>query len=372
MSEIDASRPAKSNKKIWIAAAAVTAAALLIRCLSRAVPGFADGFGQAAVPVMQNTLGRFFGIFPFSVSELLLYAALPVLLGALIFRLVTARGRGIRKRSAALRWLSRICLLSAVLFLLFECGEDSPFYRTPFSEANGIGKGAYSTRELAETAALMARRVNETAGEVSRDENGLMRCDPEVTERCRQAVGRLGERYPQLSGFCSKPKPVLISAFMSRAHFTGIFTAVTMESNYNRDMTAYNIPSSCCHELGHAKGVLMENEANFVGYLACTLAEDADLRYSGALMGWIYVGNELYTRDREAWREIALTLDARANADLEANTAFWKSYESAASRTAEKLNDAYLKGRGQIDGVETYDQVVDLIVSYEKTYGRTT
>ena len=358
-----------SNRKTWIAAAAVFAAALLIRFLSRGVPGFADAFGQAAGPAMLYTLGFLFGLLPFSAAEILLCAAVPLLAGTLIFRVAAAKRRGSRKRTALLRWLSHICLLAACLFLLFECGEDSPFYRTPFSEASGIGEGSYTTEELAETAALMAERVNAAAGLVSRDENGLMVCEPEVEARCRDAVGRLGESYPQLAGFCPKPKPVLFSELMSRAHFTGIFTAFTMEANYNRDMTAYNIPAACCHELGHAKGVLMENEANFVGYLACTLAEDADLRYSGALMGWIYVGNELYRRDREAWRKVAETIDARADADLEANTAFWKSYESIASETAERLNDAYLKGRGQTGGVETYDRVVDLIVAYEKKQG---
>ncbi len=331
------------------------------------MPGFADVFGQAAGPALLSTLGFFFGLFPFSVAELLLYAVLPVLAGSFIIRMVLAGEKGRKKRRAFLRWLSHICLLAAILFFLFECGEDSPFYRTPFSVANGIGEGVYSTKELAKTAELLAKRVNETAGLVSRDAEGLMVLEPDVAARCSAAIGILGRTYPQLSGFCPKPKPVLFSEIMSRAHFTGIFTAITMEANYNRDMTAYNIPASCCHELGHAKGVLMENEANFVGYLACISSEEPDLRYSGAMMGWIYVGNELYKRDREAWREIAVTLDERANKDLEANTAFWKSYESPLSETAEKLNDSYLKSRGQIQGVETYDRVVDLIVSYEKT-----
>lgn len=356
-----------SNKTTWIAAAAFLAAALLIRFLSRGVPGFADAFCRYTGPAMLYTLGWFFGLFPFSVAEILLYAAAPVLLGTLICRLVLEGKRGRRKRKAFLRWFSRLCLLSAVLFILFELGEDSPFYRTPFSEANGIGKGAYTTEELAETAALLAERVNEAAGRVARDADGFMVCNPDVEARCRDAIGELGEKYPQLSGFSPKPKPVLLSEIMSRAHFTGIFTAFTMEANYNRDMTAYNIPAACCHELGHAKGVLMENEANFVGYLACISSEDPDLYYSGAMMGWIYVGNELYKRDKKAWQAIASTLDERADADLEANTAFWKFRESRVSETAEKLNDTYLKGRGQTDGVQTYDQVVDLIVSYEKT-----
>lgn len=371
-------------KKCLFAAAAFLAAALLIRFLSRGIPGFADAFGNAAGPVLTATLGGVLGLFPFSVAELLIYAGILAIPGSLIFRLVRARGRkdvpssplaetqkpGARKggrRGAFAVWCAHLCLLSSILFFLFECGEDSPFFRTPFSVANGIGQGAYTTAELARTAAILASRVNETANLVERGDDGLMVCAEDIERRCVEAIGNLGETYPQLSGFCPRPKPVLVSEIMSRVHFTGIFTAFTMEANYNRDMTAYNIPFTCCHELGHMKGVLMENEANFVGYLACREAKDADIRYSGALMGWIYVGNELYRRDRDAWREIAKTLDPLANADLEANTAFWKRYSSNVSEAATKLNDGYLKGQGQAQGVESYDRVVDLIVSFEES-----
>ena len=353
-------------KKRWVAAAVFFAAALLILILVRCIPGFANAFCGVAGPAVLFVVGGFFGLFPFSVVELLLYAAICLVPLTLILRLAFAKKKGILKRTAFFRWCAGICLIASVIFLLYELGEDAHYFRMPFSVANGIGQGSYTTEELKETAALMAARVNAEVDKVERDGDGLMQCSANVRARCREAIGHLGETYPQMAGFCPKPKAVLFSELLSRAHFAGIFFACTMEANFNRDMTAYNIPASACHELGHAKGVMMENEANFVGYLACIDAPDADLRYSGALMGWIYVGNELYKRDRAAWREIAETLDARANKDLEANTAFWKSYESTVSATVEKLNDGYIKSKGQAGGVETYDRVVDLIVSYEK------
>ena len=98
-------------------------------------------------------------------------------------------------------------------------------------------------------------------------------------------------------------------------------------------------------------------------------SKEPDIHYSGLLSGWIYCGNELYKRDRECWSEIYGTLDDRCIADLSANNAFWASYKGEISDAAESFNDAYLKGRGQEDGTESYDRVVDLIVSYEKKRG---
>ena len=154
---------------------------------------------------------------------------------------------------------------------------------------------------------------------------------------------------------------------MSMTDLAGIYFAFTVEANYNRDMTEYNFPFTMSHELSHVKGVLRENEANFIAYLNCMNAKDADIRYSGALLGWIYCGNELYKRDTERWREIALTLCEEANYDLTENTAFWDRYRGKVADAAQNFNDSYLKAQGQADGKESYNRVVDLIVSYEKS-----
>ena len=68
-------------------------------------------------------------------------------------------------------------------------------------------------------------------------------------------------------------------------------------------MTAYNIPHTICHELSHLRGFMREDEANFIGFLACIGSEDPEYRYSGYLSGWIYAGNALAGEDYEAYRQ---------------------------------------------------------------------
>jgi hypothetical protein len=192
-----------------------------------------------------------------------------------------------------------------------------------------------------------------------------MVCDSDVRERVKDGMTRLGKEYDWLSGMYSTPKPVLVSELMSITNMAGIFSAYTMEANYNADMTQYNLPFSISHELAHVKGILRENEANFIAYLNCRNAQDADIYYAGMLSGWVYCGNELIKRDKKLWEQIYYTLDERARNDLAANNAFWASYKGKVSEAAESFNDSYLKGRGQVEGTLSYDRVVDLIVSYE-------
>lgn len=74
--------------------------------------------------------------------------------------------------------------------------------------------------------------------------------------------------------------------------------------------------------------------------------------------------NALYRADADAWQEVRGTLAPEAEPDLAANNAFWDRYEGAVSETANRINDTYLKVNGQMDGVQSYDRMVDLIVAY--------
>ena len=74
--------------------------------------------------------------------------------------------------------------------------------------------------------------------------------------------------------------------------------------------------------------------------------------------------NALYRTDPVAWEEVRAALTPAAEPDLAANNAFWDRYEGVISETSDLINDTYLKANGQIDGVRSYDRMVDLIVSY--------
>ena len=63
----------------------------------------------------------------------------------------------------------------------------------------------------------------------------------------------------------------------------GYYFPFSMEANYNRQMYITNMPVTMCHELSHLKGFILEDEANFIGYLACVDSEDPFFRYSAYL-----------------------------------------------------------------------------------------
>jgi hypothetical protein len=316
-------------------------------------------------PLLVNTLGRISGVFPFSLAEVLLYLIIFTFFKDCA-RLISSAAGNRERFSPRLGRLGRncFCLLSA-LFLLFELNEDVYFYRTRFAVRCGLELDSYSNEELSLVCRELSGRINEYAPLVRRDQDGHMITDKDLPERMRASMRSLGEKYPELSGWYPRPKYIFFSTLLSRGDITGVYSMFTVEANLNRDMPQYNLPFTAGHELSHLKGFESEKEANFLGYLACTSSEDPDVRYSGAMMGWVYCGNELHKRDRSLWKEIYSSVCPKAQEDLNYNNVYWDQYRGKVSETVQNMNDSYLKAEGLKEGTLSYDLVTDLIVSYE-------
>ena len=56
---------------------------------------------------------------------------------------------------------------------------------------------------------------------------------------------------------------------MSYADIAGMYFPFTVESNINADGPFFTIPATMGHEMAHQCGFMREDEANFIGYLAC-------------------------------------------------------------------------------------------------------
>lgn len=340
---------------------------LIILFWVRNTDGLAEWYSTHLYPIWVNTFGRLMRLVSFSVIEILLYLAVLVF-GVWFLRFL----RKVYKRSQdAVRYLKNgLCNLALTASILFTayvlfCGIN--YYRDSFASIYGMEQQAYSTKELMQVCGIVKERVQELTGQVERDEKGRMvwqGTKKELQEQARVAMQKLGESYDQLSGYYPRPKGLFVSWILSVQELTGIYSAFSVEANYNQDMTAYNIPFTMCHELSHLKGFMLENEANFIAYLACEQSDDISFQYSGALLGWLYVSNELYTRDLSAYYKLYEDFDAGALADLEANDLFWNRYETKISEVSQKWNDTYLKATKQENGIQSYDRVVDLMIQH--------
>lgn len=346
-------------KLIFIAACLAAAGGL--QYLARKVDGFANIYADYVYPIWVNTIGRFMSVFPISVVEILLY----VLIGTIIvsiLKIILFR-KGYRAACLASGVLSLLAAAS-LLFVIYTLNCGINYYNEPFSEREGFERKERSLEELQAMCVQLTEEVNACSAQLLRTKKGLCRLETNVNQRAVEAMKAAGEVYTSLEGYYPIPKPVIISQILSVQQLSGIYSPFTVEANYNRHMTSYNIPFTACHELSHLRGFMREDEANFIAWLACRYSEDIDFKYSGALLGWIYATNALYEEDYEMYQEVASQLSEEVWVDLRANSAFWGKYEGKTAEIADKINDTYLKANDQSEGVKSYNRMVDLMLSY--------
>ena len=323
----------------------------------------AQWYTEHIYPKIVTSVGRIFGVFPFSVAELLLYTGLMLLVGSavrLLYRLLRKRAES----KEGVRYLKRLGIIALILAVLYMTNCGINYHRNSFVESIGLKADTYTVEDLKTVCADLTEQVNTYATQVERDADGVMVLSGNEREEAVAAMERLGEKWNVLAGYYPKPKPLAFSAFLSVQNLTGIYSPFTVEANYNQDMTPYNIPFTACHELSHLRGFMQEEEANFIAWLACKEAPEAELRYSGSMLAWIHCMNVLYEEDRAAWSEIREDMSDEADVDLKANSEFWDKWDGAVAEVSEQINDNYLKANGQKDGVQSYGRMADLVVAY--------
>ncbi len=336
--------------RLWGGALCLSATVLL-QTAARTFSWFGEWYATSIYPAIISTLGRFSGLFPFSVAELLLYLFILWCIAGLI--------RTFLHRQTWRRLLASGFFAAALLAFLYTANCGVNYYRTPFSHYLGLTVRESSTEELTRLCRYLTDKVNETARKPMSSSAII-----HLAQEGPKAMIRLAETYPELSGYYPQAKGLFLPRLLSVQQLSGIYSPFTAEANFNSEMTRYNVPHTICHELSHLRGFMLEDEANFIGYLACIGWDLPEFQYSGYLTGWIYAGNALAKQDFPAYQELYSQLDESVQKDLAENTLFWNRFDGKAAEAASQINDTYLKLNDQKEGVKSYGKMVDLMLAY--------
>ena len=127
----------------------------------------------------------------------------------------------------------------------------------------------------------------------------------------------------------------------------------------NPDLVPVERPFVAAHEWAHQAGFANEAEANFLGWLTC-LHADTRAQYSGWLFLYWQIAAELPREARQAL-EAGLTPGVRADRDAIAGR-LRTGLVPALQRVGWAAYDGYLRANGVSDGVESYGEVLTLIL----------
>lgn len=322
-------------------------------------------YSNGVFPVISHVTGFLFGWMHISVAELLLYAgvaAIPIYVIVQVVLVIVKGGKLLR----AIKTAANLALVWCVGYFLFIGMWGLNYYRQPLAVTLGYAVAPRSVGDLTRLCTMLADDANNFRDEVNEDAAGYMTLGQSPREsllKVPKAYAALEKEFGGLKALPGRPKPVLLSRYMSYTSIQGIFIPFTMEPNVNVDMPQSSLLSAACHESAHALGFAREDEANFLSYLACMASGDPELRYSGTMLALTTSMNALYSYDSEAYYRIARTYSPRVQRDLSFESIYWKQFEGPVAETSGKVNNAYLISNKQMDGTNSYGRMVDLLLA---------
>ena len=321
-------------------------------------------------PFFANTLGWLLSLVPFGVLEILI-----ILLGAaLLFYVVWTVVGAIRIREGRKGRLYRFALNllagASVVYFGFVLFMGLNYYRAPITDYLEISVQKSTKEELYDLCELLVHDCNFYRKQLTEEEGVANLQDGnfyQTADGARQAYAALEQELPVLQAADIRNKPLLTSKLFSMVLTTGIY--IPFESGINVDVPAHTIPATMCHELTHFRGFMREDEANFLGYLACMRSPRADFRYSGSMLAFGYAFNALYEEDLELAREIAQLCEEGMLRDIQWESDYWAPYRNTViSNTSNQIYDQYLQSNNQESGIKSYGEMVDLLLAYYRNF----
>jgi hypothetical protein len=335
---------------------------LLMRFIAT-TPEFVENYYSTGIyPIISSFFRISFGWIPFSVGDILIFYFIYRAI-RFVYRLFKSRFKhGLSK-------LLQITAFCSVIYFCFYLFWGLNYYREPLSKNLGLTQSKYTSEQLVNLSEKLILQLNEKHQQIVANDSIKVNVPYSQKEMYTMAVNgydNLSKTYPQLSYSFPSVKSSLMSLLQSYNGTSGYMNPLTGEAQVNSKIPKTGYPTTTCHEMAHQIGFAAENEANFVGFLAAIYNDDIYFQYAGYRMATRYVIFEIYKRDKEQYKEILKTINKGILIDFRESSEFWESYRNPFEPILKKGYNAYLKANKQSKGIQSYNYVVDLLVSYYK------
>jgi hypothetical protein len=297
-------------------------------------------------PRVQAVVTSVTNVVPFALFDL----AVAALLAALIVWLVrTLRMCGWRR--AAVRAIVPALTLTAVLYLVFLVLWGFNYRRVPLEQKIEFSSARVTKESLLRLGATAVRTLNATYAPAHATTMG----EASLEEAFASAQSVFGSRRLARPGVLKRS---LLELYFRYAAIDGMTDPYFLEVIVNPDTLPFERPFVILHEWGHLAGYAVEAEANLFAWVAC-LRGDALARYSGWLTIYEHAAAQLPRADRAA---LAAQLESGPREDLNLSAARYARSLPVVRTAARDVYDSYLRANRVDKGIQSYDDVVRLIL----------
>ena len=324
-------------------------------------PKLVEEFYSTSVnKIFIQLVSRMTGVLPFSLGEIIFIFHIFLLLFYIILI--------IRKRDFKNGLVNMLAYISTI-YIVFMLVWGFNYSRLSVGDMLGLEVEAREYQVLRDLVEELTQEANYLRGQVEEDENNIFKigkANSWIYEEAQVAFDILGEKIPQLRGNYGRPKSILLSKPMLYTGISGVYFPFTGEANVNTATRDLLFPATVLHEIAHQRGIASEDEANFIAYLSGIAHPDPIFKYSSTVLALIHSQNALYRIDPKASLEIRETYSEGLKRDLRDHREFWSKYRGRTKRVSDRVNDIYLRGNRQEEGVQSYGNVVDWLLAYRE------
>ncbi|PJJ79936.1 DUF3810 domain-containing protein [Mucilaginibacter auburnensis] len=321
-------------------------------------------YSQAFYVGVCYVLHPLLNILPFSIGDVIYIAVigyLLYLLGRCIYLLFKKQfkviGRGVLGLAIGIQ----------VAYLIFYLFWGLNYFRPSAAERLNLRDTAYTTADLQAVTSIMIDSANATRARLQHQDT--LQTNTAIYANALLAIKKLSADSANFRTYYPGIKPSLLTPIINYLSTSGYYNPFTGEAQMNYQMPLITRPAVACHELSHQTGFGAEDEASFAGFLAGVRSNDRLLRYSVYQMALGECMWAMRRRDTTISKGLRLRLSPQVRYDFIAERRYWLSFRGKAGALSGMFYDDFLKANNQPMGMDTYNQMVLLLVNWYKAGG---
>ena len=323
-------------------------------------PEIVERFYSNGFYVFTSSIERsFFGLFPFSVGD--------VLYGLLILYLLISIWKTRKTwRSQWKHHLLKVMGGLSLFYFLFHLLWGFNYYRMPLFEKMQMQR-EYSDADLFVFTEKLIAKTNEVHFKITQNKNSKVTnpySQDSIFSMTQNGYDNLAKEHPFFKYNIPSRKQSLFSLPLTYMGFGGYLNPFTNESQVNYKLPMYGFPNVVCHEMAHQIGYASESECNFIGFMAGIKNDDLYFQYAAYTSALRYCLENVFLKDEAKFKMFKATVHPGILKNYKESELFWKQYDTIIDKGFHAFYDQFLKANQQKDGLESYSKFVDLLINY--------
>lgn len=319
-------------------------------------PALSEWYMRVVYPAVAALLSSISAVFPFSLYDLFLIAAVLWLLVLILLAII--------RKTGFVRFLFTLLRFVTVIVAGFYFSWGIAYFREDFHTRSNVEKIPYDSEQFKDFTVRFIDQANRSYVDPAGMDKDVIR--QEIESVYRKLAQPLQIAYPNGK---RRVKPMMFEPVYSKTGVSGYFGPFFNEIHVNNYSLDFTYPFTLAHEMAHQFGVGPESEANLYAFIVCAANNDERVRYSAYASTLRYVLNDVYRFLPDEYESMYFSVRREIMDDLKHNREHWlAARDESLSNAQDKVYDAYLKTNKVSSGQVNYSEVVALLVSSWDTF----